>query len=178
MGVRLLESFCVAFSYTISGFLVRAQWMLNFDVYNVRMRMRMRQAPTPTRHSRTQQLPTTTTTTDERNYRIECKCALPLSLLLRRCLRERVKRLFKCFMLCLAKCYCCLNYFVLFMLFIPKYFLCARQNNKKHTHTHKREHEKLCCCCWIWRLLYGEFHISIFGRRIDPLVCSLCSFLI
>lgn len=51
--VGFVESFCVAFSYTISGFLVRAQWMLNFDVYNVRMRMRMRQAPTPTRHSRT-----------------------------------------------------------------------------------------------------------------------------
>lgn len=88
MGVRLLESFCVAFSYTISGFLVRAQWMLNFDVYNVRMRMRMRQAPTPTRHGRVQQLPTTTTattTTDERNYRIECKSALLLSPLLLRC---------------------------------------------------------------------------------------------
>lgn len=57
---------------------------------------------------------------------------------LRRCVRERVKRLFKCFMLCLAKCYCCLNYFVLFMLFIPKYFLCARQNNKKNTNESTR----------------------------------------
>lgn len=39
---EIFELFCVEFSYTISGFLVRSQWMLNFDVYNVRMRMRMR----------------------------------------------------------------------------------------------------------------------------------------
>jgi len=46
--VFVFESFlCGIFLYDF-WFLVLVQWMLNFDVYNVRMRMRMRQAPTLT----------------------------------------------------------------------------------------------------------------------------------